>query len=70
MAFKNFRCAGSNYFGIGSGLIPFIITPSDATSIQARVVLATDRVRADAFDLGVDPEVARLHNLSGYIPQT
>jgi hypothetical protein len=39
-------------------------------------VLAADRVRADAFDLGGDPksgaiapgEVSRLRNLSGYIP--
>jgi hypothetical protein len=41
-------------------------------------MLAVDRVRADAFDLGGDPEsgavapgeVARLRNISGYIPQT
>jgi hypothetical protein len=78
MAFKNFRYAGSTYFDIGSGLLPFSITPSDATSVQARAMLAADRVRADAFDLGADPEngavapgeVARLHNLSGYTPQT
>jgi hypothetical protein len=78
MAFKNFRYAGSSYFDIGSGLLPFSIAPSDATSVQARAMLAADRVRADAFDLGGDPEsgavapgeVARLRNLSGYIPQT
>jgi hypothetical protein len=78
MAFKNFRYAGSTYFYIDSGLIPFSITPSDATSVQARAMLAADRVRADAFDLGADPEngtvapgeVARLRNLSGYTPQT
>jgi hypothetical protein len=41
-------------------------------------MLTVDRVRADAFDLGADPEsgavvpgeVMRLHNLSGYIPKT
>jgi hypothetical protein len=41
-------------------------------------MLAADRMRADAFDLGADPEngavapgeVARIHNLSGYTPQT
>jgi hypothetical protein len=78
MAFKNFRYAGSSYFDIGSGLLPFSITPSDATSVQARAMLAADRVQADAFDLGGDPEsgavapgeVARLRNLSGYTPQT
>jgi hypothetical protein len=78
MAFKKNRYAGSSYFDIGSGLLPFSITPSDATSTQTRAMLAVDRVRADAFDLGGDPEsgevapgeVARLCNLSGYIPQT
>jgi hypothetical protein len=59
-------------------MLPFSITLSDATSVQARAMLAADRVRADAFDLGDDPEngavspgeVARLRNLSGYTPQT
>jgi hypothetical protein len=55
MAFKKFRYARSSYFDIGSGLLPFSITPSDATSAQARAMLAADRVRADAFDLGGDP---------------
>jgi hypothetical protein len=78
MAFKKIRYAGSSYFDIGSGLLPFSITPSDATFTQARAMLAADRVRADAFDLGGYPEsgavapgeVARLRNLRGHIPQT
>jgi hypothetical protein len=78
MAFKNFRYAGLTYFDIGNGLLPLSITPSDATSVQALAMLAADRVRADAFDLGADPEngavapgeVASLHNLSGHTPQT
>jgi hypothetical protein len=78
MAFKKIHYSGSSYFDIGSGLLPFSITPSDATSTQARAMLAADRVRADAFDLGGDPEsgavapgeVARLRNLSGHTPQT
>jgi hypothetical protein len=48
--------AGSSYFDIGSGLLPFSITHSGATSVQARVMLAANHVRADAFDLGADPE--------------
>jgi hypothetical protein len=76
MAFKNFRFAGASYTDIGAGLLPFSITPADAISPQARAMLAADRVRADAFDLGGDPEsgaiapgeVSRLRNLSGYIP--
>jgi hypothetical protein len=78
MAFKNFRYAGSSYFNIGSGLLPFSITSTDATSVHARAMLAADRVRANAFDLGADPEsgavapgkVSRLRNLSGYTHQT
>jgi hypothetical protein len=77
MALKNFRLAGSTYFDIGSGLLPFSITPADATSAQARAMLVADQVRADAFDIGADPksgsigpgEVSRLRNLSGYLPQ-
>jgi hypothetical protein len=34
MAFKNFGYAGPSYFDIGSGLLPFSITPSEATSVQ------------------------------------
>jgi hypothetical protein len=77
MAMKNFRLAGSTYFDIGSGLLLFSITPADATSAQARAMLVADRVRADAFNIGSDPdigsigpgEVPRLRNLSGYLPQ-
>jgi hypothetical protein len=76
MAFKNFRFAGASYTDIGAGLLPFSITAADAFSPQARSMLAADRVRADAFDLGGDPEsgaiapgeVSRLRNLSGYVP--
>jgi hypothetical protein len=77
MALKKNRLAGSTYFDIGSDLLPFSITPADATSAQARAMLGADRVRADAFDIGADPEsgsigpseVSRLRNLSGYLPQ-
>jgi hypothetical protein len=77
MTLKNFRLAGSTYFDIGYGLLPFSITPADATSAQARAMLVADRVRAGAFDIGANPEsgstgpgeVSRLRNLSGYLPQ-
>jgi hypothetical protein len=78
MAFKNFRFSGATYTDIGAGLLPFSITLADAISPQARAMLAADRVRADDFDLGGDPEsgaiapgeVSRLRNLSGYIPNS
>jgi hypothetical protein len=78
MAFKNFRYTGYSYFDIRSGMLPFSITLTDAASVQSGAMLATNRLRADAFDLGADPEsgtvapgeVSRLRNISGYTPQT
>jgi hypothetical protein len=78
MTFKNFCLAGSSYFNIGSGLLPFSITPFGATSPAARAMLVADHVHTDAVDVGTDPEsgyvgpseVARLRNASGYIPQS
>jgi hypothetical protein len=76
IAFKNFRFAGASYTNISTGMLPFIITPADAISPQAHAMLAADRVWADTFNMGGDPEsdaiapveVSRLRNLSGYIP--
>jgi hypothetical protein len=76
MAFKNLQFAGGQYFDIGTGLLPFSITPTDAQSSAARVMLAADQGRVDAFDLGADPEtsaiapgdVPRLRNSQGYLP--
>jgi hypothetical protein len=78
MAFNNFWFEGSSYFDIGSGLLPFSVTPADATSSIARAMLAADRGRADAFDLRADSEsgaiapsdVCLLRNTSGYVPQS
>jgi hypothetical protein len=80
VAFKNFRYAGSSNFDIdiGSGFLLFSITHSKATPVQARTILAADRMRADAFNLGADPEsgavtpgeMTCIRNLTGYIPQT
>jgi hypothetical protein len=77
VALKNFRLIGSTSFDIGYSLLPFSITPKVATSYQARAMLVADRVRANTFDIGADPEngslgpseVSRLRNLSGYLPR-
>jgi hypothetical protein len=53
-------------------LLPFSINPADATSSAERAI------RADAFDVGADPESGhvvssegtRLCNASGYIPRS
>jgi hypothetical protein len=55
VAFENFRFTGSSYYDIGAGLLPFSITPGDATSTNALAVLIDDRDRVNAFDLGGDP---------------
>jgi hypothetical protein len=55
MSFKKIRFVGAAYHDIGTGLLPFSITPSDATSLHTRAMLAADRTRVDAFDLGGDP---------------
>jgi hypothetical protein len=76
MAFQNFCFAGAACFEVGTILLPFSITPGDATWTVARAMLEADRGRADAFDLGGDPEngaitpggVRALRNLSGYFP--
>jgi hypothetical protein len=47
---------GSACFDIGTDILPFSITPSDATSHCAHAMLVADRVRLDAFYLGGDPE--------------
>jgi hypothetical protein len=38
MSFKNFRFVGATYHIIGAGLLPFSITPLDATSYRARSI--------------------------------
>jgi hypothetical protein len=76
--FNNFRLAGSGYFNIGNILLHSSITPGDGTSPHARSMLAADRVRGDAFNLGANPEsgavtpgdVIRLRNMRGYVPST
>jgi hypothetical protein len=56
MLFKNFRFVVAAYHDIGTGLLPFSITPSDAISPHDRAMLAADRIRSDAIDLDGGPE--------------
>jgi hypothetical protein len=76
VAFKNFRFSGSYFFEMGSGLLPFSITPAGGNSAAARAILTADQGRVDTFDLGADPESGaiflgdgnKLHNVNGYLP--
>jgi hypothetical protein len=53
MAFKNFWFAGSMYYDIGAGLLPFSITSGDATLAAVLAMLIANRSCDDTFDLGV-----------------
>jgi hypothetical protein len=45
IALKNMKFVGGNFFDIGSCLLPFSITPSDATSTTGHTMLASAQVR-------------------------
>jgi hypothetical protein len=78
MTFSNICFTGSSHYSIGAGLLPFSITPGDATSTASLALLIVDRDHTDAFDLGDDPEngaispggVRIIRNMAGYIPQS
>jgi hypothetical protein len=61
---------------IGTGPLPFSITPADAQSSAARLMLAAYQGRADTYVLGADPkcsaispsDVPQIPNLQGYLP--
>jgi hypothetical protein len=65
MSFKNFPFMGAAYHGIGARILPFSITPSDATSPHALAMVAADRIWAYAFHLEAPPpESGALHQVT------
>jgi hypothetical protein len=48
---KTFGFISASYTEIGTGILPFSITPADATSEKVRAVIRADRGRAKTFDL-------------------
>jgi hypothetical protein len=76
LALKTFDFAGNGYTEVGTGLLPFSVTPPpDATSASARRMLSEDRARADTFDMSGEgdngalttSDVNRLRNNKGYV---
>jgi hypothetical protein len=76
MTTKSFDFCGPSYSEIGTGILPFSITPSDATSDRGRAAIMEDRVRAETYDLSGEAvngaittaNAARMRSLKGYVP--
>jgi hypothetical protein len=48
---KSFDFCGPSYSEIGTGILPFSITPDDTTSDRGRAAIMTNRKRAETYDL-------------------
>jgi hypothetical protein len=76
MNMKSFDFCGPAYSEIGTGILPFSITPPDATSDRDRAAIMADRARAETYDLSgeavngaiITSGAARMRNLKGYVP--
>jgi hypothetical protein len=75
MTMKSFDFCGPSYSKIGTGILPFSITPADATSDRGRAAIMADRRRAETYDLSgeavngviTNADAASMHNLKGYM---
>jgi hypothetical protein len=75
IAMKTFDFTGASYIILGSGVLPFSITPADATSDKGGAVIRADRGQAETFDLSGDSvngamttdDATRMRNYKGYI---
>jgi hypothetical protein len=67
---------GPSYSEIGTGILPFSITPAGATSDRGCAAIMADRARSEAYDLSGEAvngpiataDAARIRNLKGYVP--
>jgi hypothetical protein len=75
MTMKSFNFCGPSYSKIGTGILPFSITPADATSDRGRAAIMVDHGRAETYDLSGEAEngaiatadAACMRNLKGYV---
>jgi hypothetical protein len=75
MTTKSFNFCGPSYRERGTGILPFIITPADATSDRDRAAIMADRGRAETHDLSGEAvngaittaDAIRRCNLKGYV---
>jgi hypothetical protein len=75
IAMKTFDFTDASYTGIGTGVLPFSITPADATSEKGRAAICADRGRAETFDLSGEygngatttEDATKMRNYKGYV---
>jgi hypothetical protein len=75
IALNNVYFCGSAYNEIGTGVLPFSITPADATTAKGRRAIIADRARAEMFDLSGESvngavsatDARSMRNLKGYV---
>jgi hypothetical protein len=75
MTMKSFHFCGPSYSEIRTGILPFSITPADATSDHDRAAIMADRGRAETYDLSGEAvngaittaDAARMRKLKGYV---
>jgi hypothetical protein len=71
---KSFDFCGPSYSDIGTSIIPFSATPSDAMSNQGSAAIMADRCRPETYDLSgkavngaiITMDATCLRNLKGY----
>jgi hypothetical protein len=72
---KTFEFTGASYSKIYTGVLPFSITPADATSDKGRVSIGADCGCADTFDLSGEnvngtmttEDTTKMRNYKGYV---
>jgi hypothetical protein len=75
IAMKTFDFTGVSYSEIGTGVLPFSITPVDTKSDKGRAAMRADRGRAETFDLSGDSvngatttdDATIIRNYKGYV---
>jgi hypothetical protein len=75
IAMKTFDFTGASYSELGTGVLPFSITPADATSDKGSAAIRADRGRAETFDLSGDSvngamttdDTTCMRNYKGYV---
>jgi hypothetical protein len=77
MTMKSFDFCGPSYSEIGTGILPFSITPADTTSDRGHAIIMADWARAETYDFSGEAvngaintaDAARMRNLKGYVPE-
>jgi hypothetical protein len=74
IALKTFDFAGLSMSEVGTGVMPIIIIPPEATSLAASRALANNHAQAETYDLSGEStalstaDTQRMRNQKGYLP--